>query len=51
MNAQWQVHDYLNFLNELVDSFHASEDVRRGLTPREQGFDLLNNMMFRDLML
>ena len=37
------VHDYLNFLKRGIGraSVHASEDVRRGLITREQGFDLI----------
>ena len=37
------VHDYLNFLKRGIGraSVHASDDVRRGLITREQGFELI----------
>ena len=36
------VHDYLNFLKRGIGraTVHASDDVRRGLITREQGFEL-----------
>ncbi len=39
------VHDYINFLKRGIGraTVHASDDVRRGLITREQGFDLIKN--------